>query len=307
VRSVLRWDESTVGAGGDRLHLRRLVGAPAPPILLLHGLGVTGAAWQSFARRLAPGYAAVAPDLRGHGGSVVRQAHHERDAQAHHERDAQAHHERDAQAHHERDAQAHHEPAAGYQPADYAADLAELWPAVLNGPVPVVGHSLGALVALALAAARPELVTAVVLLDPPVDPNRRNEDIATVRRLKHEPPGVLEEYLASTSLGGNALVARALAEQFRQASDAAFDAMLAAPAGHPGSLAVAASLTQPVLVVQADPEHGGVLGDDAARRFAGLMARSRLHKLVGAPHAVHASHPRQVADLILQFLANPPS
>jgi len=283
VTSVLRWDESDVRVGAVHLHLRRLVGAPAPPILLLHGLGVTGAVWQSFARRLAPGYAAVAPDLRGHGASVVRQAHHERDAQA------------------------HHEPAAGYQPADYAADLTGLWPVVLNGPVPVVGHSLGALVALALAAARPELVTATVLLDPPVDPNRRGQDITTVRRLKHEAPGVLEEYLASTSLGGNALVARALTEQFRQASDAAFDAMLAAPVGHPGSLVVAASLTQPVLVVQADPERGGVLGDDAARRFAASLARSRLHKLVGAAHAVHASQPSQVADLILQFLADPPS
>ncbi len=68
-----------------------------------------------------------------------------------------------------------------------------------------------------------------------------------------------------------------------------------------------APLTQPVLVVQADPERGGVLGDDAARRFAGSMARSRLHKLVGAPHAVHASHPSELADLILRFLANPPA
>ena len=73
---------------GVRLHVRRVVDPPAPPVLLLHGLGVGGSIWQAFARRLLPDLAAVAPDLRGHGQSDA--------------------------------------PPSGYTPVDYATDLIEL-------------------------------------------------------------------------------------------------------------------------------------------------------------------------------------
>src|SRR5229473_1752202 len=118
----MQWREETVDGRGARLFVRRVSDPPAPPVLLLHGLGVGGGIWQAFARRLLPHLAAVAPDLRGHGHSDA--------------------------------------PPAGYAPADYANDLiglieGEEW---LQAPVPVVGHSLGALVALTLADLRPDLV-----------------------------------------------------------------------------------------------------------------------------------------------------
>src|SRR5947208_11759287 len=108
---LMRWREDSVQGRGVRLHVRRVVDPPAPPVLLLHGLGVGGAVWQSFARRLLPELAAVAPDLRGHGQSDS--------------------------------------PPDGYQPLDYARDLATLIEDQALAPLPVVGHSLGALVALA--------------------------------------------------------------------------------------------------------------------------------------------------------------
>src|ERR1700694_5320956 len=117
----MKWREDTSPGTRVRLHVRRVIDPPAPPILLLHGLGVGGSIWQAFARRLSPRLAAVAPDLRGHGQSDA--------------------------------------PPSGYTPTDYANDLIELiegkdegW---LTAPVPVVGHSLGALVALTLADLRP--------------------------------------------------------------------------------------------------------------------------------------------------------
>ena len=57
-----------------------------PPVVLLHGLGVSGSVLQPFARRLLPELAAIVPDLRGHGDSDA--------------------------------------PPHGYLPADYAADCA---------------------------------------------------------------------------------------------------------------------------------------------------------------------------------------
>jgi len=261
----LRWTETDVDVGGLRLHLRRVVEPVAPPILLLHGLGVSGSVWQAFARRLAPRFAAVCPDLRGHGASDA--------------------------------------PAKGYTPEGYAHDLSGLWESgPLQDPAPVVGHSLGALVAVALAVRRPELISAVVLVDPPLDASRRATDVAEVRRLRHVPAGELEQYLRATNPGGGDLLAQYLAAQFRLATDAAFDSLLAAPAGQPGTWSAAAALRQPCLVVQADPSLDGALGDDAAGRFTASLPRGRLQKLPGASHAVHASQPARLAELILEFV-----
>ncbi len=261
---ALRWAETDVDVGGVRLHLRRVVEPQAPPILLLHGLGVSGSVWQAFARRLAPRFAAVCPDLRGHGASDA--------------------------------------PAAGYAPEDYAHDLIGLWGTALDGAAPVVGHSLGALVAVALAVSRPELVSAVVLVDPPVDAGRRATDVVEVRRLRHAPPGELEQYLKRANPGGGDLLANFLAGQFRLASDAAFDELLGAPAGQPDTWTAAAKLQQPCLVVQADPSLDGALGDDVAERFTRNLPRGRLAQVPGAAHAVHASKPAQLAELILDFV-----
>jgi pimeloyl-ACP methyl ester carboxylesterase len=255
---AVRWAEETVSGRGVALHVRRVVEPAAPPILLLHGLGVGGAVWQPFARRLAPHLAAVAPDLRGHGQSES--------------------------------------PPHGYGLTDYAADLAEL----IEPGTPVVGHSLGALVAVALAEGWPERVAWLVLVDPPLDSNRRNPDIQQVYELRHAAPGELEQYLEKINPGGGRLLAEGLAKLFRQASDAAFEAMLDAPRGSPETWARAPHLRQPCLVIQAEPERGGVLSDSAAREFVTQLTAGRRHKIDG-PHALHASHPAEVAQAILDF------
>jgi len=278
----MEWREETVDGRGARLFVRRVVDPPAPPVLLLHGLGVGGSIWQSFARRLLPYLAAVAPDLRGHGQSDA--------------------------------------PDSGYSPNDYAQDLLELIETELQprgqtegqrqrqgqgqSPVPVVGHSLGALVAMAMAELRPDLICWLVLLDPPLDPDLPNSEVPNVYRLRHAPVGELEAYLLGRNPGGGPLVAQSLAKLFRQASDAAFEAMLD-PAGQTGRAPTlrtqAQQITSRVLVIQADPAHGGVLGDAAARRFVDGLPNGKLLKINQATHALHASHPAEVARAILDF------
>jgi pimeloyl-ACP methyl ester carboxylesterase len=239
--------------------VRRVVDPVAPPILLLHGLGVAGAVWQAFARRLLPHFAAVAPDLRGHGSSDA--------------------------------------PPSGYEPLEYATDLVEMIGALIETPpLPVVGHSLGALVALELAHGWPHLVSHVVLLDPPLDASLPNPEVREVYRLRHAPDGELEAYLLERNPGGGQLLAQQLARMFRQAADAAFEAMLGRD-----DRAASPVVEQPTLVVQADPERGGLLGDTAAEVFLKRLPRGRLQKIAGATHSLHASHPADVAAAILGF------
>jgi pimeloyl-ACP methyl ester carboxylesterase len=253
----MRWSEFSAAGHGLTLHVRRVVDPPATPVLLLHGLGVGGSVFQAFARRLLPHLAAVAPDLRGHGESDA--------------------------------------PSTGYAPRDYALDLVELIETELSPTVGVVGHSLGALVGLSLAELRPALVSWLVLLDPPLDPALRNPEIDRVFELRDAPEGELEAYLLERNPGGGRLLADQLAHLFRQAADAAFEAMLERP-----RLSVP-KISKPTLIIQADPAHGGVLGDAAARAAADALGSARLIKITGATHAVHASRPAETASAILEF------
>ncbi|MDO3639719.1 alpha/beta fold hydrolase [Mycolicibacterium arseniciresistens] len=113
----------------SRLHVYRYGPARPAQILAVHGLTGHGQRWQTLATRHLPGYAVAAPDLIGHGRSSW---------------------------------------AAPWTLSENSTALAALLDADGGGPVVVVGHSFGGAVALDLAAARPDLVSALVLLDPAV-------------------------------------------------------------------------------------------------------------------------------------------
>lgn len=92
---------------------------------MLHGWGDCGASFGFTAAALPRGYRVIAPDWRGFGDSG-------------------------------------HNPA-GYWFPDYLADLDELLEALgSNGPLPLVGHSMGANVAALYAGIRPERVAEAI-------------------------------------------------------------------------------------------------------------------------------------------------
>jgi pimeloyl-ACP methyl ester carboxylesterase len=101
--------------------------------------------------------------------------------------------------------------------------------------------------------------------------------------------------LLARNPGGGELLATALAREFRQAADAAFETLLGA--GPFAALHVAAR----TLLIQADPTRGGVLGDRAGAAAVSKLGNATLLKIDGASHAVHASHPAEVAAAIRRF------
>jgi pimeloyl-ACP methyl ester carboxylesterase len=101
------------------------------PVVLLHGWPQTWFMWRKIIPGLAERYRVLAPDLRGLGDST--------------------------------------RPAEGYDKATIAADLRELVHDHLGlGPILLVGHDWGGPVAFAYAAAVPEKVRKLVLLDVPI-------------------------------------------------------------------------------------------------------------------------------------------
>jgi pimeloyl-ACP methyl ester carboxylesterase len=231
---------------------------------LLHGLGVSGQVWQGIGRLLAPSTRLIAPDLRGHGESD--------------------------------------KPSAGYLPRDYVGDIAALLAQEPSRPLAVLGHSLGAVVAAQLAAERPELVSKLILVDPPFDAERPRDQIQQVERLRHAEGGALERELMRREPGMGNLYATALANLYRTASDGAFQAVLRAEQGFPAVVALLGNIQVETLVIAADPTLDAALGEEAARRVAEALPKGRLLVIPGARHAIHASKPRPFAEAVLGFL-----
>ncbi len=126
--SWLPADYSVSAISTNGVRLSAAVGGSGPTIVLLHGWPETGRAWRHVMPDLAVKYTVVVPDLRGAGMSE--------------------------------------RPEDGYRKTNQADDIRGLLDGLgLSGPTIVVGHDIGAMVALAFAEKYPQDVTALVVLD----------------------------------------------------------------------------------------------------------------------------------------------
>lgn len=112
-----------------RLHVHRFGPSGPVQLLALHGLTGHGKRWEPLASQHLPEIAVAAPDLIGHGRSSW---------------------------------------AAPWTIEANVAALAELLEHQADEPVVVVAHSFGSAVAMHLAAAHPDQVAGLVLLDPAI-------------------------------------------------------------------------------------------------------------------------------------------
>uniref|UniRef100_UPI0006E1BD86 alpha/beta fold hydrolase n=1 Tax=Peterkaempfera griseoplana TaxID=66896 RepID=UPI0006E1BD86 len=131
----MAWSERVVVRDGVRLVCRDW-GGTGQPVVLLHGLAGHLGEWDALARRLSPRYRVVAVDQRGHGASERRPQDVSR--------------------------------------AAYVADVVAVADQLeLRRPV-LVGQSLGGHTAMLAAAAHPELVRALALVE--AGPGRPDPD-----------------------------------------------------------------------------------------------------------------------------------
>lgn len=127
---------------GLRVHLTRWRGSDPHPIVLVHGFMDAGDTFQFLVDALADRHDCIAPDLRGFGRSQW--------------------------------------PDDGYWFPDYFGDLDGLLDALgLREPVTLVGHSMGANIAMMYAGMRPERIARVVSIEgfglPPTQPEQAPE------------------------------------------------------------------------------------------------------------------------------------
>jgi pimeloyl-ACP methyl ester carboxylesterase len=68
-------------------------------------------------------------------------------------------------------------------------------------------------------------------------------------------------------------------------------------------VSIAQRIECPVLLLQAEPNCGGMFTDYESERFAGTARDCRLVRVTGAGHTSHASHPQLLMDQTDRFLA----
>ena len=258
------------------------------PLVLFHGLGRR---WQDFGPLLADlttRWSVTACDHRGHGRS---------------------------------------ERAASYLAVDYVSDAAHV---VQLSPEPaiLIGHSLGAIVSLGVAAQVPEKVRAIVLLDPPgtgflqaIETTSYEAMWQAMRRLagRSDVPETARELAdlrvpsnkpgVTVRLGdlrdGTAL--RFMARCLRDLDPATLNAPLEKRLleGY-DMLALARQVRCPVLLLVADPAVGGMLPPADAEPFVAAFHDCTRIDLPGIGHLVHWQNTGATLRLLHGFLGSLP-
>ena len=258
-----------------------------PPLVLLHGLG---RCWEDFAAlipSLLPHWHLFALDHAGHGQSERR--------------------------------------PEGYLVRDYVTDTSRFLEDEIPHGAVLHGHSLGAMVALAVAAQRPDLVARVILEDPPF--NTMGSRIAETpwqslfvgfREIARRGDGLertaaaLGQIPVCTAVGMTTLgrIRSSEAIQFSARCLAMVDPEIFTPVIAGRWLegfdegALFREVTCPVLLLQGDPQCGAALTDLDADAAQTACTRLRRINFPNTSHLIHHEQPEAVLTAIDEFTSN---
>lgn len=259
------------------------------PLVLLHGVT---RCWQDFTPifpALMARWQVVAVDLRGHGGSG--------------------------------------RVPPFYHVIDYVDDIVKLIRETFDEPAIVIGHSLGAMVAAAVAAKAPDRVKALVMEDPTFAMTASRIGEGSFLDLFHafqplagsdRPVAEIAHELAEARIFVPGSMEKARLGDLRNAVSLRFsasclkrldrDVLMSAIAGRwlegYDVTATLRRITCPTLMLQGDFACGGALPDDYAVEIASQI-RECLHiRMSRVGHNIHADQPEALLRIVLPFLSS---
>jgi 3-oxoadipate enol-lactonase len=251
-------------------------GMNGPTVLFIHGITGRHETWDQVVDPIRKGNRAIAVDLRGHGRSGRTKG--------------------------------------AYRLPDYARDMAALIDGLGLGAVNVVGHSLGAMTALQLAAGRPDLTLSITLEDPPLfarkimeqtDPNRHarfghNARLASAgltlddlaERLRKISPDADEANIHKTAMSLYVTDSDAIWHVYDQRID-----------WSPDIEKKLRSVQCPVLLMQGNYELGAWMLPDDGKHTQSLMVNCELSYWNDTGHGLHGDKPARFIDQVGAFVS----
>lgn len=268
-----------VQAGEFRLHCLAMGPRDGPLVLLLHGFPECARTWRRQMPALAAaGFRAVAPDLRGYGGSD--KPRHVRD----------------------------------YKLTILAADVANLISALGREKADVIGHDWGGEVAWCFAMWHPARLRRLALLNI-AHPQRFTRALGTAAQLRKswyifffQLPFLPERFMTDRRLRAMFRYTPARRDAY---SDEDIEATLAAVRWRSGPIhyyrAAARYRSPPWQVIDAPTlviwgERDRWLGRELAEPDRRWVPHARVERIPDASHWVQADAPERVNELLLQFL-----
>ena len=262
--------ERSIPSGDVEIAVTEFPNPGRPPVVLLHGVGSRGQSWWPVIDPLAARFHLYQLDLRGHGASG--------------------------------------KPAAGYLMEHYAADLDAALAALDLEEPRIVGHSLGALVALSWASGHPSRAAALVVEDPSL----------------RVPPDIVEAFDGWQQLA--ALTPAQAAVWYRQEypdwsdedclrraetiastapgvfAELRAEAQQALANGTTDRTHILAGVESPTLLVYGSVELGSMVAPADAERFVQIMPHARAVQIPGAGHSLHRDASDAFLEAVIPFL-----
>jgi pimeloyl-ACP methyl ester carboxylesterase len=254
-----------IEANGVRLHVVEAGDAAGQPILWLHGIWDRWLMWEDIVPRVPGRHFMV--EFRGHGESDKPDG------------------------------------AEHYHWVDYADDIVALIDALGFPRVAIIGFSLGAITATLVAARAPERVARAVAVDPPYQERAvAVERFRDLREVKHLPTEDLVVTLSFMRPEREAAEWRREASWLQMTADGPFDAMIAGEQGEQELERNLPRITQPFLILQADPQAGAALSDAMAERAMALLPNARLVHFPGSGHNIAHDQPDAFVEAVTGLL-----
>jgi pimeloyl-ACP methyl ester carboxylesterase len=263
--------------------------AKGSPLVLLHGLARNCQDFSVLIPQLSHKWHVYALDLRGHGKSG-------------------------------------HVPR-GYSSEGYSADVVAFVEKIIEKPAVLFGHSLGGVAATRVAAEQGDLVQALILGDSAltagafpsslypalfealfklrVSGGSVEEMAKGLAEIRIPLPGIDEQIAIGDLPGNDEAYLMKWAACLRQVDPGALEMTLDGTTwGDYDGEALLARISCPTLLLQANPELGGLMSDAELSRAVELLAKPKVEKFPLLGHALHLQQAQPILKAVTTFLSD---
>lgn len=273
---MVNWTSGYIQAGPLKMHYQRA--GHGQHVIMAHGFSDAGSCWKAYANTLAAHYDVILIDARGHGKSS--------------------------------------NPGEHYTPQDQAADVRALISQLHLAHPFLIGHSMGAWMALAAASSYPAALRGVVLEDPPLFLDAPQPPVVKTKTdddAESVIPAMHSWIMGIKAMSHHDLVVRAIQENptWRAEeilpwveSKEQFDPNR--PADDPARMVPwqtqMAHVGVPTLIVCGDTTKGALVSAAAAAAARGLSPLVEVALIRDTGHCIRRDAPDAYAALVTDFL-----